>query len=417
MYVLAISVLNNSATPALFASILSKLEQLISFSLSQTLPRFKCLSSRFLVSRIIHLMVRGLRWPNLPYVYPSRKKCFSFHWAWWLWHFLRLTPLCQVISLETVAYTDNFCKPPQTWFALIKLPSWMRTYRTFCKEQNGPSRSVDAVNLSPCKLKKRDAALDSQPDFSLTSSRLRSKEETDVWRFGFFPFVLIDRVEVCMAEKGYRYGVFFAARNESELEGRAFLCGQKRQRTRDPPLGSCTCRAREPVPIPVQNGAQVSCKWRIDRWTTRQWRAGNMKSKPRAKTDAGLAVISEEAAPRKFMDHGWVTVKYNVARCSLIIVPVELSRVGVTTRRRLIKYTYPREGSALVRKKKKRLHSTPWSLQASVSFYRCTRTGSLLDQLELSKLGQQFGFHKFGPPASVPGAQSLLLELTSRAKC
>ena len=75
-----------------------------------------------------------------------------------------------------------------------------------------------------------------------------------------------------------------------------------------------------------------------------------MKSKPRAKTDAGLAVISEEA-PRKFMDHGWVTVNYNVARCSLITVPVESSRVGVTRRRRLIKYTYPREGSALVRKK------------------------------------------------------------------
>ena len=30
---------------------------------------------------------------NLPYVYPSRKKCFSLHWAWWLWH----SPLCQVI--------------------------------------------------------------------------------------------------------------------------------------------------------------------------------------------------------------------------------------------------------------------------------------------------------------------------------
>ena len=98
----------------------------------------------------------------------------------------------------------------------------------------------------------------------------------------------------------------------------------------------------------------------IDRWTTtRQWTAGNMKSKPRAKTNAGLAVISEEA-PRKFMDHGWVTVNYNIARCSLIIVPVELSSVGVTTRRRLIKDTYPREGSALVRKKKKKttsLHS------------------------------------------------------------
>ena len=82
-----------------------------------------------------------------------------------------------------------------------------------------------------------------------------------------------------------------------------------------------------------------------------------MKSKPRVKTDAGLAVISEEA-PRKFMDHGLVTVNYNVARCSLIIVPVESSRVDVTTRRRLIKYTYPREGSALVRKKKQ-FHSTP----------------------------------------------------------
>ena len=99
MYVLAISVLNNSATPALFASILSKLEQPISFSLSQTLPRFKCLalSSSFLVSWIIHLMLRGLRWPHLPYVYPSRKKCFSLHWAWWLWHLFRLTPPCQVI--------------------------------------------------------------------------------------------------------------------------------------------------------------------------------------------------------------------------------------------------------------------------------------------------------------------------------
>ena len=76
-------------------------------------------------------------------------------------------------------------------------------------------------------------------------------------------FVLIDCVEVCTTEKGYRSGVSFAARNESKLEGRAFLCGQKRQRTRDPPLGSCTYRAREPVPIPVQNGARVSCKWRI----------------------------------------------------------------------------------------------------------------------------------------------------------
>ena len=66
-----------------------------------------------------------------------------------------------------------------------------------------------------------------------------------------------------MTEKGCRYDVSFAAKNESELEGRAFLCAQKRQRTRDPPLGSCTCRARGQVPIPVQNGARVSCKWRI----------------------------------------------------------------------------------------------------------------------------------------------------------
>ena len=145
------------------------------------------------------------------------------------------------------------------------------------------SRSVDAVDLSPYKLKKRDAALDSQADFSVTSSRLRSKEETDVWRFGFFPFVLIDRVEVCMAEKGYRYGVFFAARNESELEGRAFLCGQKRQRTRDPPLGSCTCRAREPVPIPVQNGARVSCKWRIERNFAKFQDQGFIRSKVKMK--------------------------------------------------------------------------------------------------------------------------------------
>ena len=38
MYVLAISVLNNSATPALFVSILSKLEQPIRFSLSHKRP-------------------------------------------------------------------------------------------------------------------------------------------------------------------------------------------------------------------------------------------------------------------------------------------------------------------------------------------------------------------------------------------
>ena len=76
-------------------------------------------------------------------------------------------------------------------------------------------------------------------------------------------FVLIDCVEVCTTEKGHRYGVSFAARNETNFEGRAVLCGQKRQRTRNPPLGSCTYRARELVPIPVQNGARVSCKWRI----------------------------------------------------------------------------------------------------------------------------------------------------------
>ena len=51
------------------------------------------------------------------------------------------------------------------------------------------SRSVDAVDLSPCKLKKRDAALDSQPDFSVTSSRLRSKEET--LTFGVLAFSLL----------------------------------------------------------------------------------------------------------------------------------------------------------------------------------------------------------------------------------
>ena len=71
-------------------------------------------------------------------------------------------------------------------------------------------------------------------------------------------------MEVRTTEKGYRYSVFFAARNESELEGIVFLCGQKGKLTRDPPLGSCTCRAREPVPIPVQNGARVSCNWSIE---------------------------------------------------------------------------------------------------------------------------------------------------------
>ena len=64
----------------------------LSASLSQTLPRFKCLSSGFMVSWIIPLMVRDLRWPNLPYVYPSRKKCFSLNWAWWLWHLFKADP-------------------------------------------------------------------------------------------------------------------------------------------------------------------------------------------------------------------------------------------------------------------------------------------------------------------------------------
>ena len=59
-----------------------------------------------------------------------------------------------------------------------------------------------------------------------------------------------------MTEKGYRYGVSFAARNESEFEGRALLRGQRRQQIRDPSLGSCTCRAREPVLMLVQNGAE-----------------------------------------------------------------------------------------------------------------------------------------------------------------
>ena len=98
----------------------------------------------------------------------------------------------------------------------------------------------------------------------MTSSRIPEvKKKLTFGVLALCCFVLIDCVKVCMTEKGYRYGVSFAAKNESELEERAFLCGQKRQRTRDPPLGSCTCRARGLVPIPVQNGARVSCKWRI----------------------------------------------------------------------------------------------------------------------------------------------------------
>ena len=99
------------------------------------------------------------------------------------------------------------------------------------------------------------------------------------------------------------------------------------------------------------------------------------------------------------MDHGWITVNYNVARSSLIIVPVESSRVGVTTRRHLIKYTYPREGSALVRKKKT---TSLESLKFASLVLQVHKTGSLLDQ-QLSKLGQQFGFHKFGPPSERAG--------------
>ena len=70
----------------------------------------------------------------------------------------------------------------------------------------------------------------------MTSSRI--PEGNKKLTFGVLAlccFVLIDCVEVRMTEKGYRYGVSYAARNESEREGKAFLCAQKRQRTRDPP--------------------------------------------------------------------------------------------------------------------------------------------------------------------------------------
>ena len=113
------------------------------------------------------------------------------------------------------------------------------TYRMFCKEQNGPSRGVYAVDLLPCKLKKRRSFRSSQPEFPMTSIRnpeVKKKLTFDV--LAVCCFVLIDCVEVCITEKGYKYGVSFSARNESELEGGAFLCGQKQQRTRDPPLGS-----------------------------------------------------------------------------------------------------------------------------------------------------------------------------------
>ena len=97
-----------------------------------------------------------------------------------------------------------------------------------------------------------------------------------------------------MVEKGYRYGVFFAARNESELERRAFLCGQKRQRTRDPPLGSCTCRARAPVPIPVQNGARVSCKWRIVTIVAEQPNFDAQEARYTTKTTTPVATEGDE---------------------------------------------------------------------------------------------------------------------------
>ena len=139
------------------------------------------------------------------------------------------------------------------------------TYRMLCKEQNGPSRSVDAVDLSPCKLKKRRSFRFRNLIFTVTSSRIPEvKKKLTFGVLALCCLVLIDCVEFRMTEKGYRYGVSFAAKNEAELEERAFLCRQKRQRTRDPPLGSCTCRARRLVPIPVQNGARVSCKWRIE---------------------------------------------------------------------------------------------------------------------------------------------------------
>ena len=93
------------------------------------------------------------------------------------------------------------------------------------------------------------------PPCKRCKSRLLPASDSQVWEDQFFGalcwFVLIDRVEVCTTEKGYRYRVSFAARNESELEGRVSLCSQKQKLTRDPPLGSCTCRARATVPIPV----------------------------------------------------------------------------------------------------------------------------------------------------------------------
>ena len=72
-----------------------------------TLPWFKCLSSGFLASRIIHLMMLGLRCPNLPY-------CLSLYIERSVLVFTEYGDCGICIRKKpwrTPWYTDNCCKP------------------------------------------------------------------------------------------------------------------------------------------------------------------------------------------------------------------------------------------------------------------------------------------------------------------
>ena len=64
------------------------------------------------------------------------------------------------------------------------------TYRMFSKELVGSSRSVDAVDLLPCKLRKRRSFRFTTWFYRDFKSYSRSKEETDVWRSGSLLFCL-----------------------------------------------------------------------------------------------------------------------------------------------------------------------------------------------------------------------------------
>ena len=130
-----------------------------------------------------------------------------------------------------------------------------RTCRMICKVQNGPSRSVDAVDLSPCKLKKRLSfrfATWFSRDFKSYS---RSKEETDVWRFGSLLFCL-DRLRGSLHDR-------------KRIQVWCLLCGQKWKQTREKSLlvwPETTANSRSAIRILYLSrtwaGTDTRSKWR-----------------------------------------------------------------------------------------------------------------------------------------------------------